>query len=59
MNDALHSIPPTEIRQLEALGADAWPASEVQHGDGWRLGLSGGGSRTPSTRSNGVMPATA
>ena len=52
MNDALHSIPPTEIRQLEALGADAWPASEVQHVDGWRLGLSVGVSR----RANSLLP---
>ena len=28
MSDALHSIPPDEIRRLEALGAEAWRASE-------------------------------
>ncbi len=52
MSDALHSIPPDEIRRLEALGAEAWPASEVQHLDGWQLGLSVGVSR----RANSLLP---
>lgn len=52
MSDVLHSIPPAEIRLLEALGSEAWPASEVQHLEGWQLGLSVGVSR----RANSVLP---
>ena len=52
MNDALHSVPPADIRLLEALGAAAWPASEVQIVDGWQLGVSVGISH----RANSVLP---
>lgn len=41
-----------DIRRLEARLADAWPAAETAHVDGWRLGFSGGATR----RANAALP---
>lgn len=41
-----------QVRLLEELAANAWPAEMVQHLGGWRMGFSGGESR----RVNSVLP---